>query len=200
MRALLTGIASAIAISTAAAPAHAESLTEKIPQYIEQSGWLRAHYPGEPNARLEGKPAEHLEASTLPRTFIGLTPHLSIVARDWREAYSITDGKPLLFDRVRLIRSSRMAVTRVTFQGGRFLPYAEVSFGQWRADPELMPYIHSEYEVAGQFAAGFEAYLAPRCAVAWDVERTTMYRDQTDPQNLPLQNITATFGALRAEF
>jgi hypothetical protein len=176
-----------------------------IPRLIQESGWLRAHYPGELKGgegdKDKTKGLFHRdEPSAAQRAFLGGTAHVSVLARDWREAYSITDGQPLLFDRVRLIRSSRMAVTRFALAGGRFMPYAEVSFGQWRADPDLMPYLHSSYVLAAQAAVGFEMHVAPRCAVAWNVEQTKMNRDSRDPQNLPLTSLFASFAAVRAEF
>jgi hypothetical protein len=197
MRLLLVALAAVASIS-AVSSAQAETLPEMLPRLIKESGWLRAHYPGEVEQKAQA--AEHHEPSAAPTAFLGSSLHFSFVARDWREAFSLSDGKALVFDRVRLIRSSRMAVQRVSLAGGRFLPYAEVSFGQWRADPELMPYLHSENELAAQVAAGFEMHVAPRAAFAWDIERTTMYRDSRDPQNLPFINVVASFAALRAEF
>ncbi len=184
----------------ASAPAKAEDLPRMIPRLLEQAGWLRAHYPGEPESAKAEWTRERHEPSAAAHALLGTSLQVTVLARDWREAYALTDGKALVFDRVRLIRSSRMAVTRLSMGGGRLLPYVELSAGQWRADPELMPYLHSEYELAGQWAAGFEMHVAPRCAFAWDVEHTTMYRDARDPQNLPVTSIVASFAALRAEF
>jgi hypothetical protein len=46
--------------------------------------------------------------------------------------------------------------------------------------------------------AGIEVRLAPRCAFAWDVERTAIYRD-THAWNVALMNVYASFVALRGE-
>jgi len=200
MRVIFAAVATVASLSAIVAPARAESLPEMLPRLIQQGGWLRAHHPGEVEAAAEARAQEHHEPSAPPTAFLGSTLHFSFVARDWRHAYSLTDGKPLVFDRVRVISSSRMAVQRVGLVGGWFMPYAEVSVGQWRVDPELMPYIRSENEFAAQFAAGFEMHIAPRAAFAWDVERTTMYRDPRDPTVLPFAHIVASFAAVRAEF
>jgi len=201
MRAFLVAAAAIVGLAATASPARAESLLDKVPRLIERSGWFRAHVPGTPSGdKHEGPLTERHEPSASPDAFLGSSLTFSFVARDWRHSYSLTDGKALLFDRIRLISSSRMAVQRVSLAGGRLLPYAEVSFGQWRVDPELMPYIHTDNELAAQIAAGFEVHVAPRAAFAWDIERTSMYRDPRDPQNLPFVNVVASFAALRAEF
>ena len=202
MREIFTAVATVLSVAAMSVSfsARADSLPQMLPRLIEQSGWLKAHHPGDVEAAAQAQAAEHHEPSAPPSAFLGSTLHFSFVARDWRHAYSLTDGKPLVFDRVRVISSSRMAVQRVGLVGGRLMPYAEVSFGQWRVDPELMPYIHSDTEVAAQFAAGFELHIAPRAAFACDVERTSMYRDPRDPTVLPFANIYGAFAAVRAEF
>ena len=88
-----------------------------------------------------------------------------MVARDWQQAFNLTDGRSLLFDRMRLIRSSRMAVMRVVLGGGRFLPYAEASFGQWRAGLGIVPWLRAETETASQVALGVQVHVASGCAL-----------------------------------
>ena len=193
------GAATAIAmmaLGAAPATARAESLPRLIPRLIEK-GLLRKNPNYQPP--LGAAERAHLEQG-VPAMWIGSTFHVSIVARDWQEAYSITDGHPLVFDRVRLIRSSRMAVTRLSLTEGRITPFAEISLGQWRVDPDLMPILPRATELAGQIAVGFELRLATRCAVAWDIERTSIYRDPRDVQQVPVSALLGTFAALRAEF
>jgi hypothetical protein len=197
-RGFLVALATLFAASLSAAPAKAEPVNEIIPRLIDEGGWLKAHYPGQPVDKEHPSLFSRREPSIAPTAFVGGELHIAIVARDWREAYSLTDGRALLFDRVRLIRSSRMAVTRVSLSGGRLLPYAEMSFGQWRADVDLVPWLKNDTEVAGQMALGFEMHLAPRCAVAWDIEETQIYVDQE--KNVPATRLVASFAALRAEF
>lgn len=185
------------AVLASAPDARAESISELVPRLIEQGGWLRAHYPGQLDTDEIARAERAHVPSAVPTALLGSEPHVAIVARDWREAYSLTDGRPLLFDRVRLIRSSRMAVTRVSWAGGKLLPYAEVSFGQWRADTDLVPWLKSDAEIAGQVAVGAELSVAPRCAFAWDLEETHIY---ASGQDVPTTRLMASFAAVRAEF
>ncbi len=195
---MLAAAAAVVALTASAHEARAETLPELVPRLIEEGGWLRAHYPGLESATKE-RPAflARQEPVAAPTDLLGSDPHIAIVARDWTGAYSLTDGRSLLFDRVRMIHSSRMEVTRVSWAGGRLLPYAELSIGQWRADTDLVPWLKSDAAAAGQIAAGFELHVASRCALAWDLEETRIYSDQ---QNVPATRLFATFGALRAEF
>ncbi len=197
-RGFFVTLATVLATSLSAVSASAEPLNEIIPRLINDGGWLTAHYPGQPVDKEHPSLFTRHEPSAAPTAFIGSELHIAVLARDWREAYSLTDGRALLFDRVRLIRSSRMAVTRVSMAGGKLLPYVEMSFGQWRADVDLVPWLKSDTEVAGQIALGFEMHIAPRCAFAWDVEETQIYVDQE--KNVPATRLVASFAALRAEF
>jgi len=175
-----------------------EPLPELIPRLLVEGGWLTAHYPGAPGAEQPNR--EHRSFfKRIPEggEFVGTNVRISVVARDWHAAYNLTDGRSLLFDRLRMIRSSRMAVARISADGGRFLPYAEVSFGQWRPDTELVPWLRSDIEAAGQVALGFEMRIAERCAFAWGVERTQIYGTVA---NVPATKIHASFAMMRAEF
>jgi hypothetical protein len=179
------------------APAHAEPISELIPRLVEQGGWLHAHYPGQGGAQPERATLFSRAPVVAPTDLLGTHLAGAVVARDWYEAYNLTDGRSLLFDRFRMIRSNRMAVTRVSFAGGRLLPYAEVSFGQWRPDSDLVPWLRSDLETAGQIVVGFEMHVAPRCVFAWDAEQTKIYASAA---NVPATRLYASFAALRAEF
>ena len=183
------------AVTMGTRPARAESLPRLIPRLIEESGWLKRHDPTKPPEQMKLR----LDPG-MPSHWMGDTFRVSLLARDWQEAYSITEGHPLVFDRMRMIRSSRMAVTRFSATGGRFTPFAEVAGGQWRIDPELMPQLPRDTELAAQLTLGFELRIASRCAFAWDAERTTIYRSTREAQNLPMTNIYASFAAIRGEF
>ena len=200
-RARLAALAAVCAATFCAPSARAEQASELVPrliQKIEAAGWLRAHYPGQPDGKEQHSLFARTEQGAPTSTLLGGQLHIAIVARDWSEAYSLTDGRSLIFDRVRLIRSNRMAVTRVSVAGGNLLPYAEMSFGQWRADTDLVPWLKSDMEAAAQIAAGVEVHFARRCAFAWDVEETKIYPDQD--RNVPATRLFASFVALRAEF
>jgi hypothetical protein len=181
-------------------PAHAEPLQELIPRLIEQGGWLRAHYPGDTSARGERPQSTptlfHRAPPPDPTAVLGFEPHLAVVARDWQQAFNLTDGRSLLFDRLRMIRSSRMAVARFVLSGGRILPYIEASFGHWRPDTDVVPWLRADLEAASQVTFGIQAHLAARCALAWDVEQTQIFL----ASNVPATHVVASFAALRAEF
>ena len=179
-----------------------ESLLERIPRIIEKEGWLRAHYPGEPGQPGQAPPSSQQQQREGQETkplvgVLGGRLIFSLVARDWHEAFNLTDGRSLLFDRMRMIRSSRMAVVRVGLDGGLLLPYAEISAGQWRPDSDLVPWLRNDIEKAGQLALGFELRVAERCRIAWDVERTQIYGGVA---NLPTTKIYASFFAMHASF
>ena len=199
MRGLVGVFALLAAALVAKSSSASESLLERIPKIIEKEGWLRAHYPGQP---WQAPASSQLPAETAHETkplvgVLGGRIIFSLVARDWHEAFNLTDGRSLLFDRMRMIRSSRMAVVRVGLDGGLLLPYAEISAGQWRPDSDLVPWLRNDIEKAGQLALGFELRVAERCRIAWDVERTQIYGGVA---NLPTTKIYASFFAMHASF
>jgi hypothetical protein len=201
MRVIFSAVAAILAVAACVRPARAEPLEKLIPRLIDEGGWLRAHYPGEPAKPGAVSPDRvptlfHYDPPKDPTDVFGSEIHLSVVARDWQQAVNLTDGRSLLFDRMRLIRSSRMGVARVILGGGRFLPYAEASFGQWRPDTDIVPWLRGELETASQLAVGFQVHLAPRCAFAWDVEQTQIFFTS----NVPSTHVSASFLAMRAEF
>jgi hypothetical protein len=207
MRGFFWTVCAFLGVTALALPAHAEPLQELIPRLIEQGGWLRAHYPGEPSGQAERGPRGsslassdrslfHHDPPADPTAVLGFDPHVAIVARDWQQAFNLTDGRSLLFDRMRLIRSSRMAVARFILAGGKILPYIEGSFGQWRPDTDIVPWLRADLETASQVTFGIQAHLAPRCALAWDIEQTQIFF----ASNVPATHVVASFAAMRAEF
>jgi hypothetical protein len=201
MRATFSAAAAFLAVTASALPAHAEPLEKLVPRLIDEGGWLKAHYPGQMGPGGAATPDHvptlfHSDPLKDPTDLLGSEVHVSVVARDWQQAVNLTDGRSLLFDRMRLIRSSRMGVARIVVSGGRFLPYAEASFGQWRPDTDIVPWLRGELETASQVALGFQIHVAPRCAFAWDVEQTQIFFTS----NVPSTHVTASFAAMRAEF
>ena len=199
MRASLSVLAAFLAVVASASPARAEPIQNVVPRLITEGGWLQPHYPGQQaqNAAQDHPTLFRREPIAAPPALLGSELHVAIVARDWQAAYNLTDGRSFLFDRIRMIRSSRMAVTRLVLGGGRFVPYAEASLGQWRPDTDLMPWIRSDLEAASQVALGFQMHVAARCALAWDVEQTEIFASAA---NVPSTHVYASFAALRAEF
>jgi hypothetical protein len=199
----LRAVAAFLVVTASSLTARAEPIEALVPRLIEQGGWLRAHYPGQVGANGQVSPDRlptlfHHDPPADPTDLLGTELHTAVVARDWQEAFNLTDGRSLLFDRIRMIRSSRMAVARFTLAGGRFLPYAEASFGQWRPDTDIVPWLRAELETASQLTLGVQVHLAPRCAFAWDVEQTQIFF--ASAAQVPVTRVTASFAALRAEF
>jgi hypothetical protein len=197
MRASFAALAIFLAALSSGSMAHAEPIQELIPRLIEQGGWLHAHYPGQNAAQADRITLFRPAPAADPTDLLGSKVTVAVVARDWHQAFNLTAGRSLLFDRFRMIRSNRMAVTRVSLGGGRFLPYGEVSFGQWRPDSDLVPWLRSAIETAGQVTLGFEMHVASRCFFAWDIEQTQIWASAA---NVPATRIHASFAALRAEF
>jgi hypothetical protein len=201
MTATLPAASAFLAVTAFAFAAHAEPIEKLIPRLIEEGGWLHSHYPGE---KTRGSNPDrpptlfHRDPPADPTELLGSEVHLAVVARDWQQAFNLTDGRSLLFDRIRMIRSSRMAVVRIVASGGRLLPYAEASFGQWRPDTDIVPWLRADLETASQFALGVQIHIAARCAFAWDVEQTQIFF--ANAANIPTTRVTASFAALRAEF
>jgi hypothetical protein len=202
MRAAFRALVAFVAVTACSFPARAEPLEKLVPRLINEGGWFRAHYPGQMGSSGQVSPDRvptlfHRDSPADPTSLLGSEFHVAVVARDWQEAFNLTDGRALLFDRIRMIRSSRMAVARFVFGGGRLLPYAEASFGQWRPDTDIVPWLRADLETASQVALGVQIHLAPRCAFAWDVEETQIFASASAVVSTRL---TASFMAMRAEF
>ncbi|HXN33039.1 MAG TPA: hypothetical protein VN894_14310 [Polyangiaceae bacterium] len=131
--------------------------------------------------------------------WFGLSPHLSLVARDWSGAQLLV-GHLMLTDELRLSRSCRMILSRVRIIDGRIAPFAQVGFGQWRVDTDLMPIIPADVEIAAQVGGGFELTLDAHAAIALETDYTILYREQHAPEMVSGPHPWVTFLAARAIF
>jgi hypothetical protein len=131
--------------------------------------------------------------------WFGLSPHLSLVARDWAGAQLLL-GHLALTDQLRLSRSSRMVVTRIRLADGRFAPFAHVGVGQWRVDTDLMPVLPRDVELATQVGGGFELAISRRAALALEADHTILIREQHEPQRIATPYVWGIFLAARAVF
>jgi hypothetical protein len=131
--------------------------------------------------------------------WFGVSPHVSIVARDWGGAQLLL-GHLTLTDQLRLSRSSRMFVSRVRLADGRFAPFAHVGIGQWRVDTDLMPVLPRDVELATQLGLGFEIAFARQAALALEGDYTILIRDQHEPQMVAAPHLLGAFLAGRAKF
>jgi hypothetical protein len=133
-----------------------------------------------------------------PRRF-GVSPHLSLVARDWNGAQLLL-GHLTLTDQVRLSRSSRMVLTRVRIAEGRLMPFAQAGLGQWRVDTDWMPVLPHDVELAGQLGGGFELAVGQGARIALEADYTILYREQHEPQMVSAPHLWGAFFAARIPF
>jgi hypothetical protein len=155
------------------------------------------HFFGERESKNEQSRARAVQDAAEPRG--GLSPHLSLVARDWGGTEALFGGMTVR-DQVRLSRSSRMMISRVRFMEGRFAPFFEVGLGQWRVDTDLMPVLPRDTELAAQIGGGFELHVWSRFALALEVDHFILYREQHEPQMITAPHVWGSFIGARAVF
>jgi hypothetical protein len=138
-------------------------------------------------------------AASSEQKWFGLSPHVSLVARDWAGAQLLL-GHLVLTDQLRLSRSSRMVVTRFRLADGRIAPFAHVGLGQWRVDTDLMPVLPHDVELATQIGGGFEIALSRRATLAVEADDTILIREAREPQMIAGPHVWGVFLAARAGF
>ena len=132
--------------------------------------------------------------------WLGAAPRLALVARDWGVS-QVLWGHLAVTDQLRLSRSSRMVVTRLSLGGGRLTPFAHVGVGQWRTDTSVVPMLPSDMELAGQLGGGFELEIAPRTVIALEGDCTLLYREGRDDALMrSTGQLWSTLLAARARF
>ncbi len=119
----------------------------------------------------------------------------SIVARDWNGSFALV-GKDLASDNIRLTRSSRMLVSRVTLGDAKIKPFAHFAVGEWRYDPYLLPLMPRNQEYATQFSGGVAIELFKSTSFVWEADYTVLVRSTREPQNLPSPHVLGTFAIL----
>jgi hypothetical protein len=132
--------------------------------------------------------------------WVGVTPHLSLVARDWSGVQALMGGHVSLTDQLRLSRSIRMVVARVRLADGRFAPFVQLGVGQWRVDTELLPMLPRDTELAMQNGAGFELRFARSWRVALEIDHTVLYRETREPQQVSGPYLLGAFLAIHTAF
>ena len=157
-----------------------------------------------PTPQEQQSPSAVLEArapslSTGESPWLGASPHVSLVARDWSGAQLLM-GHLVLTDQLRLSRSCRMVLTRVRLVDGRFTPFLQAGIGQWRVDSDLMPFLPRDVELAGQAGGGFELAINPMAALALEADYTILYREQHEPPMVAEPRPWVAFVAARMRF
>lgn len=124
---------------------------------------------------------------------------LSLVARDWEGAYTVTGGT-MVTDELRLSRSSRMAVARARLDMGSFQPYVHAAMGEWRYDPAILPLLPANKEYASQLAVGFQYRVAKHARLAVEADYTLLCRESREPQNNPSPSVFGSYAVFRTGF
>lgn len=125
-------------------------------------------------------------------------PHASFVARDWGSALGVM-GDALPTDFIRITRSSRMGLFRLTLGDGMIRPYLHTALGEWRYDHDLLPYLPKDQEYASQFAGGMAVRIG-KTTVACEADYTVLLREKREPQNLPTPHVLGAFAVLDTHF
>jgi hypothetical protein len=140
-----------------------------------------------------------LTAAAPQLEWLGTTPHISFVARDWGVS-QVLWGHLTVADQLRLSRSSRMVVGRLRFAGGRLAPFAQIGVGQWRVDTSVVATLPTDVELAGQLGGGFELEIAPSAALILQGDCTFIFPEGREPQMLSSGHVWGTLLAARARF
>jgi hypothetical protein len=150
-----------------------------------------------PNApEIQTQPLVH----TAGNAWFGVAPSVTLVARDWGEAYRLAGDRLSLSDEMRLSSSTRMVVSRVRLSDShvsRITPFAQLGAGQWRTDTNIMPFTPRSTEIAAQIGGGFEVRLAGRWQLACETSATLFIRDSREPQDLAATKLWSTMVASR---
>jgi len=135
--------------------------------------------------------------------WFGVAPSVTLVARDWGEAYRLAGDRLSLVDAMRLSSSTRMVMTRVRLSDSRLsriTPFAQLGAGQWRTDTNLMPILQRSTEVAAQVGGGVELRLAQRWQIACETTATILIRDQREAEAISATKLWSTTLASKIEF
>jgi hypothetical protein len=161
------------------------------------SEWARAHVEEQRTQPAQQETTKHSELGT---PWFGVAPNVAVVARDWGAARRLDGGRLSIEDAFRLSRSIRMVVSRIRLGEGRVVPFAQIGLGQWRTDPERLPLPMRDTELAAQFGGGVELHLVGPWEMACEYDLTQLYREQHEPQNIPMTRLWGAFAASRVEF
>jgi hypothetical protein len=104
------------------------------------------------------------------------SPHVALVARDWRGSMQLLGNRTMLVDDLRPTASNRMVVARLATDA-RLSSFMQVGAGEWRIDTAMFPNARAYSEVAGQIGTGFELRLPSSLRVAGEAQYTVLYRD-----------------------
>jgi hypothetical protein len=205
MRKLWMTMAGALA-TTVATSAHAEPTNVGVDitrVFLDLDAYARSASE-RPNpaatANVQSERAHQLYVQNAGNAWFGVAPSVTLVARDWGSAYRLAGDRLSLVDAMRLSESTRMVLSRVRLSNTRVTPFAQLGLGQWRTDPNLLPLMQRNTEVAGQLGGGVEIRLGGAWQIACESSATLLIRDEREAQNLPASKIWSTTFASRLQF
>lgn len=143
-----------------------------------------------------GQPLLH----TAGNAWFGVAPSVTIVARDWGEAYRLAGDRLSIADELRLSSSTRMVVGRVRLADShvsRITPFAQLGAGQWRTDSSILPLTPHATEIAAQVGGGVELRLNGVWQLACETSGTVFIRDYRAADNMPSTKLWSTMIASR---
>jgi hypothetical protein len=132
-------------------------------------------------------------------SFLGTNPRFSIVLRDWEGGHHLAGGLLSVTDAIRMSRSSRMLLSRMTMTSGQVMPFVQFGAGQWRVDKDMQPFLPKDVELAALLGCGFDFALTHNLAVALETDWTILYRETREATNIGAAHIFSSFAALRWE-
>lgn len=132
--------------------------------------------------------------------WFGVAPRVTLVARDWGSAYRLAGDRLSLADTLKLSSSTRMILSRARLSDTRVTPFVQLGLGQWRTDPNLLPLMPRNTELAAQFGGGVEIHVTRNWELCAESALTAIYREQREPQNLPTTKLWSAMIASRVEF
>ena len=138
--------------------------------------------------------------TTRAQPLLGTKPAWTLVARDWAGTQLLRGDHVSLTDQLRLSRSTRMVVMRVSLADSRFSPFMQIGLGEWRIDTELVPVLPHDTEPAAQRGGGWEIRVAKRWRVGLELDYTVLYREQHEPQMISGPRLLSGYLATRISF
>lgn len=137
--------------------------------------------------------------NNMGNAWFGVAPKVTLVARDWNQSTRLMGDKMGFIDNIRLAQSTRMVVSRVRLNGGKFVPFMQLGAGQWRVDTRYVPMMSQSVEIAGQLGTGFELRLNRRWQLAAEVSATALIRYDINDQQ-PRNVLYSALLASRIQF
>jgi len=93
-----------------------------------------------------------------------------------------------------------MLIGRVSAGDGPIVPFLHFGAGEWRSDPDILPFQPRNQEYAMQLSGGVAVRISKHMAFAWEADYMVLCRDRREPQNVPTPYILGSFGVLNVQY